>query len=149
MKQAIEEGFILDVLRGYHSFKLAFQVGAERRRGGDRGRPGRGHQGGRCAGSSSTRRRSRRRSAIIVEHFRENVADLLDGHAKAMVVTDSRKAAVRYKLAIDKYIATKGYGYGTLVAFSGAVSDPESGPDDFTEASHEPGRARPAHRVPG
>ena len=44
---------------------------------------------------------------IIVEHFRDNVACLLDGHAKAMVVTDSRKAAVRYKLAIDKYIAKR------------------------------------------
>ena len=89
------------------------------------------------------------KAAIIVEHFRENVADLLDGHAKAMVVTDSRKAAVRYKLAIDKYIAEKGYGYGTLVAFSGAVQDPESGPDDFTEAIDEPGRPRPAHGVQG
>src|SRR3954454_8512109 len=79
------------------------------------------------------------KAAIVVEHFRENVAHLLDGHAKAMVVTDSRKAAVRYKLAIDKYIAAKGYGYGTLVAFSGSVQDPESGPDDFTESSMNPG----------
>ena len=79
------------------------------------------------------------KAAIIVEHFHENVARLLDGHAKAMVVTDSRKAAVRYKLAIDKYIAEKGYGYGTLVAFSGSVQDPESGPDDFTEATMNPG----------
>ena len=46
---------------------------------------------------------------IIVEHFRANVAHLLDGHAKAMVVTDSRKAAVRYKTAIDAYIAKQGY----------------------------------------
>ena len=52
---------------------------------------------------------------------------LLDGHAKAMVVTDSRKAAVRYKLAIDKYIAEQGYtDIATLVAFSGSRStDPE------------------------
>src|SRR5690606_22636993 len=78
-------------------------------------------------------------AAIIVEHFRDNVAHLLDGHAKAMVVTDSRKAAVRYKLAIDKYIGKKGYGYGTLVAFSGAVQDTESGPEDFTESSMNPG----------
>jgi type I restriction enzyme R subunit len=77
--------------------------------------------------------------AIIVEHFRDNVAGLLDGHAKAMVVTDSRKAAVRYKLAIDKYIADKSYGYGTLVAFSGSVNDPDSGPDDFTEATMNSG----------
>ena len=50
---------------------------------------------------------------IIVEHFRANVAQLLDGHAKAMVVTDSRQAAVRYKIEIDKYLAQKGYGYQT------------------------------------
>lgn len=90
------------------------------------------------------------KSAIIVEHFRENVAHLLDGHAKAMVVADSPKAAVRYKLASDKFIAQKGYGYGTLVAFSGTVHDPESGPEDFTEASMNPGvhDLRTAFRVP-
>lgn len=79
------------------------------------------------------------KAALIVEHFRQNVADLLDGHAKAMIVTDSRKVAVRYKLAIDDFIAEKGYGYRTLVAFSGAVSDPESGIGDFTEATMNPG----------
>jgi type I restriction enzyme R subunit len=75
-----------------------------------------------------------------MEHFHDKVAALLDGHAKAMVVTDSRIAAVRYKRAIDKTIKQKGYGYGTLVAFSGTVHDPASGPpDDFTEASMNPG----------
>ncbi|KKC00341.1 type I restriction endonuclease subunit R [Mycolicibacter arupensis] len=137
MRQAIEEGYILDVLTGYHSFKLAFQVGKN------------------VAGedevdqAKATKEVMRwvklnpqtiaQKAAIIVEHFRENVAGLLDGHAKAMVVTDSRKAAVRYKLAIDAYIAKNGYDYGTLVAFSGAVTDPESGPGDFTEASMNPG----------
>ncbi|WP_018604252.1 type I restriction endonuclease subunit R [Mycobacterium sp. 155] len=136
MKQAIQEGYILDVLTGYHSFKLAFQVAQNA-------------AGGEVDQSKATKEVMRwvklnpqtiaQKAAIIVEHFRENVADLLDGHAKAMVVTDSRKAAVRYKLAIDDYIAKKGYGYGTLVAFSGTVSDPESGPGDFTEASMNPG----------
>ncbi|MCH9733361.1 MAG: DEAD/DEAH box helicase family protein [Actinomycetia bacterium] len=136
MKQAIAEGYILDVLTGYHSFKLAFQVAQNA-------------AGGEVDQARATKEVMRwvklnpqtiaQKAAIIVEHFRENVADLLDGHAKAMVVTDSRKAAVRYKLAIDKFIAQKGYGYGTLVAFSGAVQDPESGPDDFTEASMNPG----------
>ena len=60
--------------------------------------------------------------AIIVEHFRENVVWRLDGHAKAMVVTSSRKAAVRYKLAFDKYVTEKGYtDVRALVAFSGEV----------------------------
>lgn len=137
MKQAIAEGYILDVLTGYHSFKLAFQIaqnaGAEIE----------------VDQSQATKEVMRwvklnpqtiaQKAAIIVEHFRANVAHLLDGHAKAMVVTDSRKAAVRYKLAIDKFVKSKNYGYGTLVAFSGAVKDPESGPEDFTEASMNPG----------
>jgi type I restriction enzyme R subunit len=141
MKQAIEEGFIIDVLKGYHSFKLAFRVGQVA--GGESGTAAEVDQ------SEATKQVMQwvklnpqtiaQKAAIIVEHFRDNVAGLLEGHAKAMVVTDSRKAAVRYKLAIDKYVATKGYGYGTLVAFSGSVSDAESAPDDFTEASMNPG----------
>ncbi|BBX04634.1 restriction endonuclease subunit R [Mycolicibacterium moriokaense] len=137
MKQAIEEGYILDVLTGYHSFKLAFQVGQN------------ASDAKEVDQAQATKEVMRwvklnpqtiaQKSAIIVEHFRANVAHLLDGHAKAMVVTDSRKAAVRYKRAIDDYISKKGYGYGTLVAFSGTVHDPETGPDDFTEASMNPG----------
>lgn len=137
MKQAIEEGYILDVLRGYHSFTMAFQVG--KNAGGD-------DEVDQAKATKEVKswvklnpQTITQKAALIVEHFRANVAGLLDGHAKAMVVTDSRKAAVRYKLAIDKYIAQKGYGYGTLVAFSGTVSDPESGPDDFSEASMNPG----------
>ena len=139
-KQAIEEGYILDVLTGYHSFKLAFKVGQN------------------ASGSAevdqaeATKQVMRwvklapqtiaQKAAIIVEHFRENVVGLLEGHAKAMVVSDSRKAAVRYKLAIDRHIAAKGYGYGTLVAFSRSVQDAESGANDFTEAS----TTSPRHR---
>jgi len=70
---------------------------------------------------------------IVVEHFRENVAPLLEGRAKAMVVLGSRVEAVRWKLAIDKHIKSRGYMIGTLVAFSGEVNDKESGPDSFTE----------------
>lgn len=137
MKQAIEEGYILDVLTGYHSFKLAFRIGQNANHAGE------------VDQAQATKEVMRwvklnpqtitQKAAIIVEHFRSNVADLLDGHAKAMVVTDSRKAAVRYKLAIDTYIAQKGYGYGTLVAFSGVVTDAESGPGDFSEATMNPG----------
>ena len=137
MKQAIEEGYILDVLRGYHSFSMAFQVG--KNAGGD-------DEVDQAKATKEVKswvklnpQTITQKAALIVEHFRTNVAGLLEGHAKAMVVTDYRKAAVRYKLAIDTYIAQKGYGYGTLVAFSGTVSDPESGPDDFSEASMNPG----------
>ncbi|WP_201301359.1 type I restriction endonuclease subunit R [Nocardiopsis sp. FR6] len=138
MKQAIEEGFILDVLRGYHSFKLAFQVGQNAASGDTE-----------VDQNEATKQVMRwvklnpqtiaQKAAIIVEHFRSNVAPLLDGHAKAMVVADSRKGAVRYKKAIDAYIAKKGLDYGTLVAFSGKVEDTETGPDDFTEANMNPG----------
>lgn len=137
MKQAIEEGYILDVLTGYHSFKLAFRIGQNATHAGE------------VDQAQATKEVMRwvklnpqtitQKAAIIVEHFRSNVADLLDGHAKAMVVTDSRKAAVRYKLAIDTYIAQKGYGYGTLAAFSGVVIDAESGPGEFSEATMNPG----------
>ena len=137
MKQAIAEGYILDVLTGYHSFKLAFQIAQNASSDTE------------VDQSQATKEVMRwvklnpqtiaQKAAIIVEHFRVNVAHLLDGHAKAMVVTDSRKAAVRYKLAIDKFVKSKGYGYGTLVAFSGSVQDPESGSEDFTEASMNPG----------
>ena len=73
---------------------------------------------------------------IIIEHFRENVGWRLDGKAKAMVVTSSRKAAVRYKLAFDKYIAEQGYtDVAALVAFSGEVTDHESGMEKVTETS--------------
>ena len=72
---------------------------------------------------------------IVVEHFRENVQPLLDGKAKAMVVLGSRVEAVRWKLAIDGYIKSQGYGLGTLVAFSGEVNDPESSHEPFAEVS--------------
>jgi type I restriction enzyme R subunit len=65
---------------------------------------------------------------VVVEHFRENVAPLLKGKAKAMVVVGSRLEAVRWQLAIDKYIKDNdGYKLGTIVAFSGEVNDQESG----------------------
>ena len=74
---------------------------------------------------------------IVVEHFRQHVAPLLNGTAKAMVVVGRRLEAVRWKLAIDKYIKSRGYTIRTLVAFSGEVTDNESGPDPFTENSKE------------
>jgi type I restriction enzyme R subunit len=146
MKQAIEEGYILDVLRGYHSYSIAFQVGQNASAGGD-------EEVDQSEANKQVMRWVKlnpqtiaQKAAIMVEHFRTNVAHLLDGHAKAMVVSDSRKAAVRYKLAIDAYIAERGYGYGTLVAFSGSVEDPQSGPEDFTESTmNRDGRGRPVH----
>lgn len=160
MKQAIEEEFILDVLRGYQTYDTAFQIartveaGATTQPGSTDGFKSPVEQTfedllvDKAAATKGVMRWVKlhptnisQKCAIIVEHFRENVAHLLDGHAKAMVVTDSRKAAVRYKTQIDAYIAKHGYtDIGTLVAFSGSVEDPETGPDPFTESSMNPTR---------
>lgn len=136
MQQAIEERFILDVLQNYTSYKVAYKLA---------------HQGREYDSTDSKVEKSEalktlmkwvklhehniaQKVALIVEHFRDNVAWRLDGKAKAMVVTGSRKEAVRYKLAIDRYIADAGYtGMGALVAFSGEVVDTDSGPEPFTE----------------
>lgn len=156
MKQAIEEEFILDVLRGYQTYDTAFQIARAAVAGGladdselEPSVPEAALEDMLVDKSAATKGLMRwvklhptnisQKCAIIVEHFRENVAHLLDGHAKAMVVTDSRKAAVRYKTLIDAYIAKRGYtGIGTLVAFSGSVDDPETGPEPLTETSMNP-----------
>jgi type I restriction enzyme R subunit len=135
MRQAIEEGFILDVLQNFTSYKVAFQLA----------------QDGHNLSTEEVERSAAlkklmgwvklhphniaQKVQIVVEHFRQFVGPLLDGKAKAMVVVGSRKEAVRWKLAIDKVIQEKGYQLGTLVAFSGEVNDPEIGPDGFTEHS--------------
>lgn len=121
MKQAIEEGFILDVLANYTEYETYFQltktVANDPR-----------------VKQSDARRRILRfaelqdanvaqRVEIIVEHFRENVMATLDGQAKAMVVTGSRKEAVKYTQAFQRYIEERGYDdVRALVAFSGKVT---------------------------
>lgn len=136
MRQAIEEGFILDVLKNYTPYKLAFKLAHNGQEYDeqevDRSEAMKGIMGWIRLHPYNISQKVK----IVVEHFRENVEHLLGGRAKAMVVTANRKEVVRWKLAIDKYIAEKGYGLGTLVAFSGEVKDPESGPDPFTEPSH-------------
>lgn len=84
---------------------------------------------------------------VIIEHFRKHVMHLLAGQAKAMVVTSSRKAAVRYKLAFDKYIAEQKYDkISAMVAFSGEVEFHEDDHNSlallnqkFTEINMNPG----------
>ena len=131
MQQAIEEGFILDVLRNYTSYDTAFQIAHQ----ASSKKPG-GHLNTVTLvdESDATKHLMRwvslhptniaQKVQIIVEHFRTNVGHLLDGHAKAMVVTSSREHAVRYKEAIDAYISKSGYtDIATLVAFSGTMTD--------------------------
>lgn len=153
MKQAIEEEFILDVLRGYQTYDMAFEIARTAVNASGAVQDTSAVEtavGDRLVDESAAAKSLMRwvklhptnitqKCAIIVEHFRENVAHLLDGHSKAMVVTDSRKAAVRYKTLIDEYIAKCGYtDTGTLVAFSGSVDDPRTGPEPFTETSMNP-----------
>lgn len=134
MRQAIEEGFILDVLKNYTPYKLAFKLANN------------GKEVDSEVEKSTAMKGIMRwvrlhdynisqKVQIVIEHFRENVAPLLNGHAKAMVVVGSRKEAVRWHLAMDKYIKSQGYKLGALVAFSGEVTDPESGTEPFTETS--------------
>jgi type I restriction enzyme R subunit len=79
-----------------------------------------------CGPSTSGAARIRQKVEVIVEHFRSFTRHRIGGRAKAMVVTDSRLSAVRYKLALDKYIVEKGYtDIRSLVAFSGEVTDPK------------------------
>ena len=133
MRQAIEEQFILDVLQNYTSYQLAFKLAHEGREISDT-------EVDRSTAVKSIMGWVRlhpyniaQKVQIVVEHFRQYVSPLLSGNAKAMVVVASRLEAVRWKLAIEKYIRSQGYKIGTLVAFSGEVIDQESGPDGFTE----------------
>jgi len=135
MRQAIEEGFILDVLQNYTPYKTAFRLAHNGKEMDDA-------EVERSAALKGIMRWVKlhpynisQKVQVVVEHFRETVAPLLNGHAKAMVVVSSRLEAVRWKLAMEKYIQSQGYRIGTLVAFSGEVNDRESGPDAFSETS--------------
>jgi len=77
------------------------------------------------------------KTEVIVEHFRHFTRHKIGGKAKAMVVTPSRLHAVRYRQALDKYIAEKGYqdDIKVLVAFSGTVPDPDVPGKEYTEVS--------------
>lgn len=140
MKQAIEEGFIIDVLRGYRSYRMSFEIGAHDRRAAET----------EVEKTEASKRVMQwvklnpktigDKAAIMVEHFNTQVKRLLEGTAKAMVVTDSRVAAIKYKRAMDEYIASRKLSLRTLVAFSGTVEDEdELGPGEFTEARLNPG----------
>ena len=133
MRQAIEEGFILDVLKNYTPYKLAYRLAYH-------GKEVDEQEVEKAEGLKQLARWMRlnpynieQKVAIVVEHFRAHISAQIGGRAKAMVVTGSRKEAVRYKLAMDAYLREMGYGnLRALVAFSGEVNDPESGPDSLS-----------------
>jgi type I restriction enzyme R subunit len=130
MRQAIEEGFILDVLANYTTYTAYWRL---------------------LKKVEDDPRYDKRKAEhllksfvelhphaigekvkICVEHFATQVQGEIAGRAKAMIVTRSRLHAVRYRLAMDKYLAERGYPFKALVAFSGAVED--SG-KSYTEAN--------------
>jgi len=131
MRQAIEEGFILDVLQHYVTYETYYKIAKkiEDDPAFDKAK-----------GTKALTRfvslhphNIAQKTEIMVEHFRNVTMRKIGGRAKAMVVTSSRLHAVRYKLAFDEYIKKKGYkDMKTLVAFTGSVKD---GDVEYTEAS--------------
>ena len=125
MRQAIGEGFILDVLKGYVSYKTAFNLGKEledEKRVDDKAARRALAKWMNLHPTNVTQK-----AYFIMEHFAKNVAHLLDGKAKAMVVTSSRASAVRYKKAFDALIESNPEykNIQVLVAFSGKLTGKE------------------------
>ena len=140
MRQAIEEGFIMDVLQNYTTYKRFFGLIKQIEDDPDVPR--------KRAAKVLTRYLElhpvniEQVVSVIIEHFRLYVMHELGGRAKAMVVTGSRLAAVKYKLAFDCYIKERGYtGIRSLVAFSGSVEDPDDPGSSYTEVAMNNGLA--------
>lgn len=150
MRQAIEEGFILDVLKNYTNYKVAYNLAMKIADKDEEVESKKAkvklNQWVRLHDYNISQK-----VQVIVEHFKDNVMGLLGGQAKAMIVTSSRKEAVRYKLSLDKYLVSKqsekGYqDIAAMVAFSGEVEFTEKDPNSvaligekFTEANMNPG----------
>lgn len=129
MRQAIEEGFILDVLQNYMTYETCFKIAKTTEENPD-------------VPSSRAAKVIRKyqelhpynitqKAQIIVETFLETTSKKIDGKGKMMVITSSRLAAVRYYHEVKRYIQEKKYdNVDVLVAFSGAVQD---GDDEYTE----------------
>ena len=138
MKQAIEEGFILDVLKNYTTYNVFLKLVKKVESDPELDK----RQGAKALGKyiSLHPHNLAQKTEIIIEHFRQNIKHRLEGRAKAMVVTGSRMHAARYKLEFDKYIKSKGYqDLACLVAFSGDLVDadhlPGSTTNPYTELS--------------
>jgi type I restriction enzyme, R subunit len=135
MRQAIEEGFILDVLKNYTPYRLAFKLAHEGKDYDDKTVERSAAMKGIMGWVRLHPYNIAQKVEIVVEHYRTFVAPLLGGKAKAMVVVASRVEAVRWQLAIKKYIKDHGYSIGAIVAFSGEVTDKQSGNETFSEHS--------------
>ncbi|MBB1303037.1 type I restriction endonuclease subunit R [Pseudoalteromonas sp. SR44-8] len=132
MRQAIEEKFILDVLKNYTTYTAYFGIAKS-----SEDDP---HVERKKAAKALARNLNRhptnlyQKTEVMVEHFRQHVRHKIGGRAKAMVVTGSRLQAVEYKKMFDQYIQEKGYtDVKSLVAFSGSVEDPKIPGKEYTE----------------
>lgn len=123
MKQAIEEKFILDVLESYTTYQVYFSLLKKIQNDPEFEKK----KAQRLILEYVERHEHaiEKKIDIIVKHFANTIADKIDGRAKAMIVTKSRLHAVKFKLAMDKYLRENNYGYKSLVAFSGIVKDGE------------------------
>ena len=131
MRQAIEEGFILDVLQNYTTYQTYFKIVKSVE--SDPDLPKKKAMRALMKFLVMHPTNVSQKIEVIVEHFRSHVRHHLGGRAKAMVVTSSRLQAVKYMEAFQRYIREKGYNdVRPLVAFSGSVHDHETGLD-YTE----------------
>ena len=134
MKQAIEEGFILDVLQSYTTYKTFYEINKAIESDPKYKNNAAKKKIARFVALHETN--IAQRVEIIIEHFRLNVMDELGGQAKAMVVTSSRAEAVKYRQAFEDYVNRKGYkDIHALVAFSGKVKLDKSDPYEYSESS--------------
>lgn len=149
MRQAIEEGFILDVLENYTTYKAYWRLLKKIEED-----PRYDKKKAEYLLKSFVELHPHaigEKVRICAEHFAAKVQGEIGGKAKAMIVTRSRLHAVRYKLAVDKYLAERGYSFRSLVAFSGTVQDgghpyTESGMNGFPEAQTAKTFERPEYR---
>jgi type I restriction enzyme R subunit len=138
MRQAIEEGFILDVLANYTTYSTyyRFEKAMEDDPEVDKSNAKRAL----AQYASLHPHNLAQKAEVMIEHYRAHTRHKIGGRGKAMVVTRSRLHAVRYKKAFEGVISAKGYtGLGVLVAFSGTVNDDgdevtEVGMNGFGEA---------------
>lgn len=125
MRQAIQEGFILDVLQHYTTYHVYFEL--FKRIESDPQYDKRKALALLKAYADLHEHAIDAKSALMIEHFHDQVRHRISGQAKAMIVTRSRLHAVRYKRAFERYLKQRRYPYRVLVAFSGTVRDPDDG----------------------
>jgi len=131
MRQAIEESFILDVLKNYTTYATYYKL---LKSGEDDPQVERKKAAKALARFLKLHPHNiAQKTEIMVEHFNAATRHKIGGHAKAMIVTGSRLEAVRYKQSFDHYIKSKGYRIKSLVAFSGAVADDKIPDVNYTE----------------